>query len=446
MVDQFVNQMIDKGAELLKKEIEKRALEGKEMINKKLFRKENSLGKVVVCGLAGQGKSNLINKILNKKVAESKGAEGGSQGVTKSITEYKSVLTNGLKIKLYDTPGIGDMDVKLGELKNQFESMFSNKTITAFLYVKRLDENRIYQDEYPAIQICESCISDEINALKHVIVVFTYYDKLDEKSKAEDIATSMLKEYNKNVKQGNFIDKYVILDINNPSKSIEKIINYLKQFEIKLHISNQFLIGYATEILKQYGVDVNCFNYNTLINKKDIFGNTIQVRIDQIQIGDLVETLPGRFESVLTVNNHINCLFPVLSIHIRIDDTNEVILEVTGNHMLYIKRKEQVLFIPAHKVEIFDEIEINRREKHFGRIVQIRQIISTKVVNIRTPSRMLITNNVIVSCDVVEDLGEFGGFVLSKAAKINKYLPQKISEMVNKVYNGMRKIKNKLKF
>jgi len=409
MVDQFVNQMIDKGAELLKKEIEKRALEGKEMINKKLFRKENSLGKVVVCGLAGQGKSNLINKILNKKVAESKGAEGGSQGVTKSITEYKSVLTNGLKIKLYDTPGIGDMDVKLGELKNQFESMFSNKTITAFLYVKRLDENRIYQDEYPAIQICESCISDEINALKHVIVVFTYYDKLDEKSKAEDIATSMLKEYNKNVKQGNFIDKYVILDINNPSKSIEKIINYLKQFEIKLHISNQFLIGYATEILKQYGVDVNCFNYNTF-------------------------------------NNHINCLFPVLSIHIRIDDTNEVILEVTGNHMLYIKRKEQVLFIPAHKVEIFDEIEINRREKQFGRIVQIRQIISTKVVNIRTPSRMLITNNVIVSCDVVEDLGEFGGFVLSKAAKINKYLPQKISEMVNKVYNGMRKIKNKLKF
>ena len=113
--------------------------------------------------------------------------------------------------------------------------------------------------------------------------------------------------------------------------------------------------------------------------------------------------------------------------------------------MLLIKRKGNEIYIPTREVELSDQIEVRSLEKNVGSIIDIKQLISKNVVNIRTASRKLVTNDIISTCDIEEDLGDFGGMVLSTAGKINKYLPQKINQLAIKLYSKFRKLSNKEK-
>ena len=432
-------QIIEKGLEMAKEYILENYL--KKRTN------ENNIGRVVVVGLAGQGKSNLINLIVGKPVAKSEGIDGGGSGVTKDITEYNTTLQNDINIKLYDTPGIGDLDIKLEELKNQFEKNFNNKRITSFLYVKRIDDNRVMNEEFASIKICEACFSGgDRNALENLIVVFTYSDKLDndKKDTADQIASEILNLYNAKVEKGNKIYKYVIIDKAKPEDGINKLIDLLKKIENKFLVQNNFLFEMSKKILIEYNFDPNCFNWNTTINRKNHYGIVEKVCIKDIMIGDLVETNFCHFEPVLTVSHHSKSLYILKNLTISFEG-NLLTLQVTDNHMLLITRKGNEIYIPTREVELSDQIEVRSLEKNVGSIIDIKQLISKNVVNIRTASRKLVTNDIISTCDIEEDLGDFGGMVLSTAGKINKYLPQKINQLAIKLYSKFRKLSNKEK-
>ena len=198
----------------------------------------------------------------------------------------------------------------------------------------------------------------------------------------------------------------------------------------------------ATKILKDYNFDPNCFNYNTLLNRKLDSGEVEVVSLKDIMISDMVETNLGLFEPVLTSSNHRDSLF-VLNKLIIDYEGNQFTLELTGNHLLIVLRKGSEIVVASKDVDLSDKIEVViNRERKLGTIIEIKHIISRNVINIRTPSRRLITNNVITTCDIEEDLGDFGGFVLTTAAKINKNLPQKLNQFALKVYGNLRNLTN----
>ena len=123
-------------------------------------------------------------------------------------------------------------------------------SLTWFIYVKRIDDHRVYNEEFISLEICESCLSNTKNSLKNMIIIFTFADKLVKDQDAKSIATTILNLYNAQVKEGNRIDKYVIYDNQNPEVAVNQIIELLTSIENKIHISNNFLMEMATKILK----------------------------------------------------------------------------------------------------------------------------------------------------------------------------------------------------
>ena len=60
----------------------------------------------------------------------------------------------------------------------------------------------------------------------------------------------------------------------------------------------------AKNIIADYGLNLDCFNYTTLINRKKQNGIIEAIDLKQVKIGDMVETSFEHFEKVLTISDH----------------------------------------------------------------------------------------------------------------------------------------------
>lgn len=133
-------------------------------------------------GKTGAGKSATCNMIAGKEIFESEMAAGS---VTKT-TQFKRVTVLGKKILLIDTPGILDSEVNQQEIEDEISKCvrFGAPGIHAILFVMPI--GRFTEEDIKVIQTFLGYFGRE-KMEQHVIVVFTFGDRLIEgKKKIKD--------------------------------------------------------------------------------------------------------------------------------------------------------------------------------------------------------------------------------------------------------------------
>ena len=183
-------------------------------------------GFVSIVGRPNVGKSTLLNKLLNQKIA----ITSDKVGTTRN-TIYGIYNDEDSQIVFVDTPGINKATSKLGEvLNNKAYSSFDNDLVLFLVDIASgfgPNDNRI------------------LNRLKEdnkdVILVLTKVDKI-KKEKLYDEIIKLKDLYN-------FLDIVPISSIKgiNTTELIEVIKKYLKD-DVKSNVSEKFLVG---EIIRE---------------------------------------------------------------------------------------------------------------------------------------------------------------------------------------------------
>jgi tRNA U34 5-carboxymethylaminomethyl modifying GTPase MnmE/TrmE len=122
-----------------------------------------------VIGRAGWGKSSTVNSLVGQDVCE----VSDHETTTVDITGFNFEM-NGVKAIIFDTPGLCDGS---GNDRTYIEKIRSQvKEPDSMLYINRLDETRITDNDKRGIKIISEALG--IEAWKHAVIVFTFADKL----------------------------------------------------------------------------------------------------------------------------------------------------------------------------------------------------------------------------------------------------------------------------
>lgn len=125
---------------------------------------------IVVVGDAGTGKSTLINGMLGTR--SSTGA--AAAGVTKRV-EWHTKTIDGVPLKVYDTPGIGDADIKLHDFVKMFNDTFAEKVIHELVFTVSLLNPRVSIGQQVLVALL-SKYAHQGNPFSHLLVIGTFAD------------------------------------------------------------------------------------------------------------------------------------------------------------------------------------------------------------------------------------------------------------------------------
>ncbi len=136
---------------------------------------------LMVLGLAGMGKSTLLNGLLQEDVFFTGSAEQSS-GVTKDILSVEGKRDN-VSLEVIDTPGFGDLTVSPRKWCIQFYFNAYQKKVSQILFVLRADSERVGRWNLILFKLLAEFIKDdpEGNPVKNIVLVFTHVDKLNQK-------------------------------------------------------------------------------------------------------------------------------------------------------------------------------------------------------------------------------------------------------------------------
>jgi len=158
-----------------------------ESCSKQLTREDNENAyNVLFLGPTGAGKSSLINKIFNEKVAK---ASASARSVTKEVNFYKGSLDcNGFskKINLIDTIGFCDTRLSFWDIMDAITAIKANVSSSVIDKVIVVCSNRIEKGHIEAISQFMDWLSYESHK-DNFVFIYNKADDLDEEEQLENI-------------------------------------------------------------------------------------------------------------------------------------------------------------------------------------------------------------------------------------------------------------------
>ncbi|KAM3133722.1 intein-mediated protein splicing [Paramecium bursaria] len=134
---------------------------------------QNETLRIVVIGAAGQGKSSLINLLMDNKDDEKNAKVGDDlDGVTKEITEFQAQIgQSNIQLVLYDLPGFGDIEVSVDILTQQWNTKLANKKIDLIFFCHQISNSRMDMITRIGLALMTRCLKNPMLEKSFVIVV-----------------------------------------------------------------------------------------------------------------------------------------------------------------------------------------------------------------------------------------------------------------------------------
>lgn len=139
-----------------------------EEFKKQLVDAKKTIITILLIGRTGVGKSSTINRLIGEDVAP----VGDFEPKTQSVEFYNAKI-NGIKYKIWDTPGLCDDLPHKGHDKEHITEMRSKvKRVDLVLYVTKLSDNRVTADEKRAVKLVTKSFGRRV--WNHTLVTFTF--------------------------------------------------------------------------------------------------------------------------------------------------------------------------------------------------------------------------------------------------------------------------------
>ncbi|KAM3133725.1 hypothetical protein pb186bvf_014134 [Paramecium bursaria] len=240
---------------------------------------------IVVIGASGQGKSSLINIILNEDKAM---AGNDLDGVTKNISEYETQLDqNNLKLILYDLPGFGDADISVDQLAEQWNKVLSNKKIDLIFFCHQISNARMDLITRVSLNVVTNSLKNPMIE-KTFVVAITQVDRSDKKELAEfkqDFVQTQLIPKLKGLLGASEINQIIYTSNKQQQETRLQVEQTCMRY---LNENKMFRIGLLGETLQGQIQFINAFQEYQIINKGQIqlleaFITTYQIQGMQIE-------------------------------------------------------------------------------------------------------------------------------------------------------------------
>lgn len=409
---------------------------------------DNQPLKVFVIGEVGQGKSTIINAILNENVTKVGDADEDEYltGVTKNIQKFTGKVSGGQSIEIFDSPGFGDIDKNPNDMVKEYEEKLGGICIDCVLIVLRIDNHRLNAFTAMSLEIFKILTKSE-DPWDNLILFFTHCDKV-KPDRIKIIGEKTLQKLNEILK--GTISKKVYFRNDQPEEGIVMIFDYFSDRELlkkNIQFKEKIDVKRAQSLIEKFMGKFKCFDSESIVYVKEIESNSenfkvIEKKIKNVKIGDLIQVSKNNFQIAMTKtvsddNQLIYSFYAVLENHIDKENDitsqkcKEVLLKLTQQHYMFIKRNsEEFLHLPARKIIIGDKLIDLEGLTYI--IKEINLEYCQSVTNIRTPSLKMIVNNLQCSCIAEDDAGYIGHLVLIALNQINSSLPQKLNQLALK--------------